>query len=78
MRRQRAGTDATGGLRCCEAVPEDGQPQVFWAALSWDFDETFFGDRVRVAIQIKRLERERQLLEDRIQTLDIESLPTLD
>jgi hypothetical protein len=33
LRRQRAGTDATSGLRCWEAAPEDGQPQVFAGAV---------------------------------------------
>lgn len=38
------------------------QPQVIWAVLSWDFDEALLGSPSLVAIEIKRIEREKELL----------------
>lgn len=38
------------------------QPQVIGFALTWDFDEALLGSSSLVAIEIKRIEREKEML----------------
>jgi hypothetical protein len=64
-------------LRVHYSVDQD-RAQVIWASLAWDFDECFGPGNALAALQIKRLERERQTLTLNIEDLDMDGLPSLD